>query len=59
MKKKKNSMGIFILIILVILILIGLVIFFLTRKPKVTYEYYINNNKSNIAGNNISKLSIF
>ena len=54
MKKKKNSMGIFILIILVILILIGLVIFFLTRKPKVTYEYYINNNKSNIAGNNIS-----
>lgn len=54
MKKKKNSIEIFILIILVILILIGLVIFFLTRKPKVTYEYYINNNKSNIAGNNIS-----
>ena len=33
-----------IIIALVLIAIIGIVIFFLIRKPKVTYEYYINNN---------------
>ena len=43
-----------IIIALVLIAIIGIVIFFLIRKPKVTYEYYINNNKSSVIGNNIT-----
>ena len=43
-----------IIIALLFVVIIGIIIFILTRKPKITYEYYINNTKSNIAGLNIT-----
>lgn len=51
--KQKKTRAIIILA-LSLIIIAGLIIFALTRKPKITYEYYINNNKSNIAGLNIT-----
>lgn len=59
--KKKTSLNknakktrTIIIIALLFVAVIGIIIFILTRKPKITYEYYINNTKSNIAGLNIT-----
>lgn len=51
---KQKSVGAIIIIALALIIIACLIIFALTRKPKITYEYYINNNQSNIAGLNIT-----
>ncbi len=59
--KKKTSLNknakktrTIIIIALLFVAVIGIIIFILTRNPKITYEYYINNTKSNIAGLNIT-----
>ena len=51
---KKTKVGAILIFTMILVVAFGTVIFILTRKPKITYEYYINNTKSNIAGLNIT-----
>lgn len=51
---KKTKIGAILIFTMILVVALGTVIFILTRKPKITYEYYINNTKSNIAGLNIT-----
>ena len=53
-KDKKTKVGAILIFTMILVVAFGTVIFILTRKPKITYEYYINNTKSNIAGLNIT-----
>lgn len=51
---KKTKVGAILIFAVILMVALGTVIFILTRKPKIIYEYYINNTKSNIAGLNIT-----
>lgn len=51
---KKTKVGAILIFAIILIVALGTVIFILTRKPKIIYEYYINNTKSNIAGLNIT-----
>ncbi len=54
-KKQNLKIKIIILVTFILLIVGGTIIFLLIKRPKVTYEYYVNNIKSKMMGNNLTE----